>query len=256
VDDRVVLATANVYEKDLSQVAQGQRVRVTVSGLPNQVFEGRITTIGSAVEGDSRVVPVKAELDNADGALKPGMFAELEVLTDRTPEPVVVVPESAIVEANGQQLVFVQNGNTFQPIEITLGRQAGNLVEVKSGLFDGDRVVTQRANQLYAQSLRGGTAEPEQAEAAEATTVRAPLPWWVVILGGGMLAIGTFVAGAFWSNRRNRRQLTATINQLEHLEGSHNGHHAQSRSDYEPALRSVEAHHPESEARTPPHQHH
>ncbi|MEP0914324.1 efflux RND transporter periplasmic adaptor subunit [Leptolyngbya sp. GB1-A1] len=256
VDDRVVLATANVYEKDLSQVAQGQRVRVTVSGLPNQVFEGRITTIGSAVEGDSRVVPVKAELDNADGALKPGMFAELEVLTDRTPEPVVVVPESAIVEANGQQLVFVQNGNTFQPIEITLGRQAGNLVEVKSGLFDGDRVVTQRANQLYAQSLRGGTAEPEQAEAAEATTVRAPLPWWVVILGGGMLAIGTFVAGAFWSNRRNRRQLTATINQLEHLEDSHNGHHAQSRSDYEPALRSVEAHQPESEARTPPHQHH
>jgi membrane fusion protein, heavy metal efflux system len=262
VDDRVVLATANVYEKDLNQVSQGQRVRVTVLGLPEQVFAGRITTIGSVVEGESRVVPVKAELENSNGALKPGMFAELEVLTDRTPKPVLVIPQSALVEANGQQLVFVQNGNMFQPVEITLGRQAGSLVEVKSGLFDGDRVVTQRANQLYAQSLRGGTAEPEQAEATEvnaanvANAERASLPWWVAIPGGGMLAIGTFVAGAFWSNRRNRRRLASTIDQLNHLEDDYNGHHALSRSAHEPALRSVEAHQPDSETRTPPHQHH
>lgn len=258
VDNRTVLATANIYEKDLNQVSQGQRVRVKVSGLPDRVFEGRIITIGSVVEGESRVVPVKAELDNADGALKPGMFAELEVLTDRTPEPVLVIPQAALVEANGQQLVFVQNGNTFQPVEITLGRRAGNLVEVKSGLFDGDRVVTQRANQLYAQSLRGGTAEPAPAEATEATAASATgrsLPWWIVIPGSGILAIGTFVAGAFWSNRRNRRRLASTIDQLEHLEESHNGHHALSRTDHE-LVRSAEAHQTDSEARTPPHHHH
>ncbi len=262
VDDRVVLATANIYEKDLSRVSQGQRVRVTVSSLSDQVLEGRITTVGSVVEGDSRVVPVKAELNNADGLLKPGMFAELEVLTERTPKPVLVISQSAIVEANGHSLVFVQNGNTFQPVDVTLGRRAGNLVEVESGLFDGDRVVTQRANQLYAQSLRGGPAEPELAEATEANAAnvanaeRDPLPGWVVIPGGGMLAIGTFVAGAFWSNRRNRRRFAATIDQLEHLEDSHHGDHALSRSDHEPALRSVEARQPDSEARTPPHQHH
>lgn len=71
----------------------------------------------------------------------------------KLPYPVLVIPQSALVEANGQQLVFVQNGNRFQPVEVTLGRRAGNLIEVESGLFDGDRVVTQRANQLYAQSL-------------------------------------------------------------------------------------------------------
>lgn len=250
VDDRVVLATANIYEKDLNQVSQGQPVRVTVSGLPNQMFEGRLTTIGSIVEGNSRVVPVKAELDNADGSLKPGMFAELEVLTERTPEPVLVIPQSALVEANGQQLVFVQNGNTFQPVEITLGRQAGNLVEVKSGLFDGDRIVTQRANQLYTQSLRGGSAEPEETEATEVTEASVTggtLPWWVLIPGGGALAIATFAAGAFWSNRRSRRRLTSTIHQLEHLEDQHNGHHGLSKPDHEPALFSTEAHQPDSE---------
>lgn len=242
VDDRVVLATANIYEKDLGQVSQGQRVRVTVSSLSDQVLEGRITTIGSVVEGDSRVVPVKAELKNADGSLKPGMFAELEVLTERTPKPVLVISQSAIVEANGHSLVFVQNGNTFQSVNVTLGRRAGNMVEVESGLFDGDRVVTQRANQLYAQSLRGGAAEPEQAvtevnTANVANAERASLPWWVVIPGSGLLAIGTFVAGAFWSNRRHRNRLASTINALEHLEDSHHGHHTLPRSEHEPALR-------------------
>ena len=250
VDDRTVLATANIYEKDLNQVSQGQRVRVTVSSLPNQIFEGRITTIGSVVEGENRVVPVKAELDNGDGILKPGMFAELEVLTDRTPEPVVAIPQSAIVEANGQPLVFVQNGNTFQPIEVVLGRQAGNLVEIESGLFEGDRVVTQRANQLYAQSLRGGSAEPEEAEATEVTEASGAgrtLPWWILLPGSGALAIGTFAAGAFWSNRRSRKQLAATLNSLEHLDDQHNGHHSVSKANHEAALLSADAHQPDSE---------
>jgi membrane fusion protein, heavy metal efflux system len=243
VDDRTVLATANIYEKDLSQVAPRQRVRVTVSSLPDQVFEGQITTIGSVVEGENRVVPVRAELGNADGTLKPGMFAELEVLTTRTPEPVVVIPQSALVEANGQQLVFVQNGNTFQPVEVVLGRQAGELVEVQSGLFEGDRIVTQRANQLYAQSLRGGGVPEEAAatEVKEASTAGGALPWWVVIPAGSLLAIGTFVAGVLWSNCRNRRQLASTIHQLEHLEDQHNGY-ALSNSSHESVRLPTDVH--------------
>jgi membrane fusion protein, heavy metal efflux system len=243
MDDRTVLATANIYEKDLSQVAPGQRVRVTVSSFPDQVFEGQITTIGSTVEGENRVVPVRAELDNADGTLKPGMFAELEVLTTHTPEPVVVIPQSALVEANGQQLVFVQNGDSFQPVEVTLGRQAGDLVEVQSGLFEGDRIVTQRANQLYAQSLRGGGATEEAAatEITEASTAGGALPWWVVISGGGLLAIGTFAAGVLWSNRRNHRQLAATIHQLEHLKDQHNDY-ALSNSSHESTLPPADSH--------------
>lgn len=246
VDDRTVLATANVYEKDLSQVSQGQRVRVKVSSLPDRVFEGRITTIGSVVEGENRVVPVRAELDNADGALKPGMFAELEVLTTRTPEPMVVIPQSALVEANGQQLVFVQNGNSFQPVEVVLGRQAGNFVEVKRGLFEGDRIVTQRANQLYAQSLRGGGASEEaEPEVTQASVAGGALPWWVVFPAGGLLAIGTFAAGAFWSNRRNRKSLAVTIHQLEHLEDQHNDY-ALSNSSHESVRLPTDVHPPES----------
>ncbi|HEY9657101.1 MAG TPA: hypothetical protein V6C65_01460, partial [Allocoleopsis sp.] len=130
------------------------------------------------------------------------------------------------------------------------------------GLFEGDRIVTQRANQLYAQSLRGGKASEETTtekttatETTQASVAGGALPWWVVLPAGGLLAIGTFAAGAFWSNRRNRKHLTSAITALEHLEDSHNGHHA--TPDNEPALlHSADSHHRDAEVPAPPHQHH
>ncbi|NJR74447.1 MAG: efflux RND transporter periplasmic adaptor subunit [Scytonema sp. CRU_2_7] len=156
VNDSRVYATANIYEKDLGKVKTGQRVSLKVASVPNRTFTGRIAVVGSVVEGETRVVPVKAEIDNSGGVLKPGMFAQLEVLTDQTSTATLAVPSSAVVEANGKKQVYVQNGNAYQPVELTLGQTSGDMVEVKSGLFEGDLIVTQRAPQLYAQSLRGG----------------------------------------------------------------------------------------------------
>ena len=203
VDNRTVLATANIYEKDLSQVSPGQRVRITVSSLPDQIFAGQITTVGSVVDGETRVVPMQAELDNADGTLKPGMFASLEVLTESTPEAVMSIPQSAVVEANGQPLVFVRNGNAFEPVDVALGRTAGDQVEVLNGLFEGDEVVTQRANQLYAQSLRGGGTEAAEETAVPVEAVAtAGIPWWAMGLGSGAIAVTTFAAGIWWAKRQ------------------------------------------------------
>jgi membrane fusion protein, heavy metal efflux system len=228
VNGQTVIATANVYEKDLAQVSKGQRVKVTVAALPNRVFNGRISVVGATVEGETRVLPVKAELDNAGGSLKPGMFVTLEVLTDSTATAVLAVPKSALVETNDKkQVVFVQNGTGYQAAEVDLGRQSGDWVEVKRGLFDGDLVVTQRANQLYAQSLRGGTKagadEHGKAEAATTPQTAGLLPGWMVFPVGGAIAVGTFWAGTFWATRRSR-QLA--------MQPTLNGH---SSSDYEKA---------------------
>lgn len=212
VNGSSVQVSANIYEKDLKQVQMGQRVRVKVNGLPDRTFEGRISVIGAVVEGQTRVVPVKAELSNPNGMLKPGMFAALEVLTDRTSAAVLVIPKSAIVETNDKkQIVFVQNGNAFQPTEVTLGRESGDWVEVENGLFDGDRVVTQRATQLYAQSLikSGQTAALADPDDGPGETHKPEqereLPWWVVIPVGGTIAVGTFFAGMYWANRRPKQ---------------------------------------------------
>ncbi|WP_052128622.1 efflux RND transporter periplasmic adaptor subunit [Neosynechococcus sphagnicola] len=208
VNSRIVQVSGNIYEKDLDRVQTGQGVRVNAN---EKVFKGRIGVIGAVVEGETRVVPIKAELDNPNGSLKPGMFVDLEVLTDRTPAAVLAIPKSALVETNDKKtIVFVQNGSAFQPSDITLGRESGEFVEVKDGLFDGDMVVTQRATQLYAQSLRGG-AKPEDDHGATTPTAtvsqNGQLLWWIAIPTGGVIASGTFWAGTYWANRRHRKVL-------------------------------------------------
>ena len=204
-----VQASGNVFEKDLSQIKVDQSVRVKVNGLSDRTFSGRISVIGTAVSSETRVVPIKVELDNIDGALKPGMFAEIEVLTDRTSVAVLAIPKSAIVETNDKKkIVFVQNGKSFQSTDVTLGRESGDLIEVTNGLLDGDRIVTQRTPQLYTQSLRGDTkpevaGKPEEEATAQGFNVLA-LPWWASLIAGGAIISGTFWAGTAWSSRRNR----------------------------------------------------
>ena len=209
VNGASVQASGNVFEKDLSQIKVDQSVRVKVNGLSDRTFGGRISVIGTAVSSETRVVPIKVELDNVDGVLKPGMFADIEVLTDRTPVAVLAIPKSAIVETNDKKkIVFVQNGKSFQSTDVTLGRESGDLIEVTNGLLDGDRIVTQRAPQLYTQSLRGDTkpeaaGKPEAAATAQGFNGLA-LPWWASLMVGGAIVSGTFWAGTVWSSRRNR----------------------------------------------------
>ncbi len=214
VNDSRVFATANIYEKDLGKIKNGQQVSVKVASLPNQTFSGKVTVIGSVVEGETRVVPVKAELENASGVLKPGMFAELEVLTDTTNNAILAIPNSAIIDANGKKLVYLQNGNAYQPVELNLGQTSGDMVEVKTGLFEGDLIVTQRATQLYAQSLRGGskTGEHKSGETGEKevkSSIQNALPWWSLIAIGGAIASGTFWAGTVWASRKTKQNKVA-----------------------------------------------
>jgi membrane fusion protein, heavy metal efflux system len=201
VNGNGVGATANVYEKDLPRIAQGQRVRVKVAGVTNR-FEGTISYIGTAVEGESRVVPVRATLANANGQLKPGMFAELELLT-------------AIVNANGRSLVYVKNGQNYEPVEVTLGQVDGDRTEITKGLFEGDQVVVQGAPQLYSQSLRGANATPANSSLNPASPGgnAINLPWWA-IGGGGAIALSTFLAGMVWANFRHRRAIATLLAQL------------------------------------------
>jgi len=139
------------------------------------------------------------------------MFAELEVLTDRTGAAILAIPTSAVVEANGKKQVYLQNGNAYQPVEVTLGQTSGDMVEVKTGLFEGDLVVTQRSPQLYAQSLRGGSTAkandshdeaPAPSQATDSNKSSSQLPWWLVISAGG--GVAAIASGAFWLGRRSK----------------------------------------------------
>jgi cobalt-zinc-cadmium efflux system membrane fusion protein len=206
VNDQRVLATANINEKDISKIRIGQPVQVKIAGQPSTtVFQGKVTVIGTTVEGQSRIVPVKAEIGNVKGQLKAGMFTNIEILTDNVSVPTLAIPAASVVEANGKQLVFVQNGKSYQPVDVTLGRTSGDLVEVKSGLFEGDRIVTQRASQLYAQSLRGDNKPKDEkvdAVVSAPNSANGQIAWWAIILAGG-IGGGGIVAASFWLGRRS-----------------------------------------------------
>jgi membrane fusion protein, heavy metal efflux system len=219
INDSQVFATGNIYEKDLDKVKIGQRVRLQVSSLPNTTFTGRISRVGTLVQGETRVVPVQAEVNNGSGQLKPGMFTELEVLTEKTSVPVMAIPSAAVVDGNGKKLVYVQSGNAYQAAEVRLGQTSGDMVEAKTGLFEGDIIVTQRATQLYAQSLRSGNkkAEDNHGEETQVKGNNLPVPWWLLATGGGgiiAIAVGAFAAGNFWSSRRQRLVRDGDMNDL------------------------------------------
>lgn len=211
VNDSRVWIRANIYEKDLDKIRTGQIVSAIVANLPNRRFTGRISFIGSVVEENNRVVPVKAELDNSTQLLKPGQFVNLEVSTDQISSDILAIPVSAVVNSRGKNLVYVENGDAYQGVEVTLGETFGDMVEVKSGLFEGDIIVTQRAPQLYAQSLRGGGSSQKEEDSTSHTmdntetnadNTPVNLPLWLMIATGGLLTLGIFGAGTFYGRRQ------------------------------------------------------
>jgi multidrug efflux pump subunit AcrA (membrane-fusion protein) len=100
-----------------------------------------------------------AQIPNADRALKPDMFARLNVVIGGG-SPVVIIPVEAVIEAEGEVVVFVEKDGGLARIEIAIGARNGQFVEVKRGLHAGDRVVTDGKRQVYTKllTMRSGGA--------------------------------------------------------------------------------------------------
>ena len=151
IDTSRVWIDANVFEKDLPRVRNGQGVKVTTTAFPGTTFSGRVIFINSVVDPDSRTVKVRTEVPNPDGRLKPDMFANVEIITD-VKSTATSVPQSAVLEDNGKSIVFVADGNTYKQRQVQLGIKNGDRVEIIDGLNAGDRVVVKGNYLLLQQS--------------------------------------------------------------------------------------------------------
>lgn len=145
-DLSVMLADFSVPQKELGRIAAGQPVRLTTDAWPGRVFEGRLTAIEPVVDPKSGMVEVQASLPNPDGALRPGLFATIEVVRQET-RPVVTVPQSAISYHLYGDSVFVVKDGADGTKEVTratveLGERRGGRVAVLNGVKAGDTVVT------------------------------------------------------------------------------------------------------------------
>jgi membrane fusion protein, heavy metal efflux system len=141
-DPSNVWLLANVREADSGKVHLGQAVEVHVLAYPNRVFRARVTYVAALVDPATHRLPVRAEIDNRDGALKPEMFAAFRILTgDAAESP--AVPESAIVYEGDAAHVWVAGADGLLAYRaIRTGRNDAGLVEVVEGLKPGERIVT------------------------------------------------------------------------------------------------------------------
>ena len=136
-----VWVIANIFEHDLVEVKTGDQVNVTADAYPHQVFSGEIAYIGDEVDRATRAVKTRIEVPNNEHLLKPGMFAKVSIAAGHSHE-VLVAPESAVYQVDGQPVVFVPVGNDgFEVHRLKLGSSSDGTVEIRSGLTSGDRVV-------------------------------------------------------------------------------------------------------------------
>jgi membrane fusion protein, multidrug efflux system len=145
-DTSVMKLDFTVPQTYMFALAPGLPITALIAGVPNKSFTGKITTLDSRVDPVSRSIVVRAEIPNADGTLKPGMFMTAKI--SAAAAQALLVPEGAIVPEQGKTFVFVVKGGVASKREVTLGRRRPGEVQVTTGLSDGERVVVEGTQKI------------------------------------------------------------------------------------------------------------
>lgn len=178
-----VFVDLEAYERDLPWLAEGQDVRFSVEALGGRTFEGTVDQINPFLDPGRRTAQVRVLVDNADGALKPGMFAGGVVVARLGgPEGLprwrenlpLIIPSSAALITGRRAVVYVKVPDTDRPTfelrEVDLGPRAGDTFVVREGLSEGELVVIQGNFKIDSElQLRGRPSmmAPEGGEPAE-----------------------------------------------------------------------------------------
>jgi Cu(I)/Ag(I) efflux system membrane fusion protein len=140
LDLSAVWVLADVYEYELPRLSLGEKATMTLSYWPGRSWEGAVTYIYPAVDEKTRTIKVRAEVGNPKGELKPEMFADVTI--HARPRIVLQVPDDAILESGTRNVVFVSQGEgKLVPREIAVGDHGAGVVEIRSGLKEGEVVV-------------------------------------------------------------------------------------------------------------------
>lgn len=153
-DISVIKLDFTIAEVYLAQVLSGQTVNAESIVYRGRHFEGTVQVVGSRIDPVTRSVQVRAVIDNADGVLRPGMLMTVSLTLNAVQAN--VIPEQALVPRAGKQFVFlVGEENVANQIEVEIGRRRPGVVEILSGLSEGDRVVVEGLSSLRpGQSVR------------------------------------------------------------------------------------------------------
>lgn len=150
-DRRGLWVDLAIFEQDARSLRVGTPATVTVDALPSRTFRGRLTFIYPQLDEKTRTLTARLEVENADGALRPGMYATAELVP--AARSTVSVPLTAVLPTGTKDLVFVNRGDgRFLPREVRVGQRGDSLVEIVTGLKPGDEVVASATYLLDSES--------------------------------------------------------------------------------------------------------
>lgn len=152
----------DAYESDIPWVKLGSEVEISIKSFPGQVFNSKVTFIDPVLNEKSRTTIVRAELNNKNAGLRPGMFAQATVKSNfSSNEEKILVPKSAVLWTGKKAVVYVKKDKgdafSFHYREITLGEETGANYVVVDGLDEGEEVVTNGAFKIDAAAQLNGS---------------------------------------------------------------------------------------------------
>ncbi len=132
-----------IFQDEVHCVYEGQAATLTLPELPGRTFDGKVVYVYPYLEPKIRAVKVRLEFDNPDLALKPEMYAHVDLAPHRMGDG-LKVPQSALIDTGRRKLAYVARpDHMFEPREVTTGMSLdGDMIEILSGLREGEPVVT------------------------------------------------------------------------------------------------------------------
>ena len=137
-----VWMVGNVREADAGHIQRGQTVEVGVLAYPDRTFTAHVIYVAPTIDPNTHRLTVRAVIDNADGALKPEMFASFRILTSEGAQAPAVPASAVVYEGDSAHVWVLQSADVLAIRPIHTGRANDGLVEVLDGLQPGERVVT------------------------------------------------------------------------------------------------------------------
>ncbi|RWA97371.1 efflux RND transporter periplasmic adaptor subunit [Mesorhizobium sp.] len=140
-DISTVWVVADVPEYELGSIRVGADATIRIRSRPGIVLTGKVGLIYPQVDAQTRTTRVRIEVPNADRFLLADMYADVEIATGAG-EPVVTVPNSAVIDTGERQVVIVDKGNgSFEPREVKVGMRGQGMTEIREGIEEGEQVV-------------------------------------------------------------------------------------------------------------------
>jgi RND family efflux transporter MFP subunit len=131
----------NVPQTQANSVTPGQHAQLSVANLPGRRFTGTVARTANSLDPNSRTMLVEVQVPNPDGVLFPGMYAQVDLSSNRANPPLTVPSDALIMQPGGSTVAVVRPDHTVHLQRIEVGRDYGDRLEVVNGLKDGDTII-------------------------------------------------------------------------------------------------------------------